>query len=378
MTSVTTERNGDMMGCLQNECSIERVDADILYRKPEIETAGAAVFAFASSGAVPNNSPTAKGDPMRTILAALLVVSFSLFSIGAAPQLGTLKTPAWAFPVTDSTLPATPPEPAPAVAGSSRTYTRAQIDDAMNPPNWFPNENAPKPQIVLHGHGDALACGACHLMTGSGHPESANVAGLPLTYILRQLGDFKSGARKDTSRMNDIAQALTDEEIHQAAEWMSGLKPLVWTKVVEAAMVPKTYVGAGRMRFATPDGMTEAIGNRIITLPQDPAQARNRNPRSGFIAYVPVGSIAAGEALVKNGGNGKTIACTTCHGEDLHGLADVPRLAGVHPIYIVRQLHLFQNGERAGLGSQLMKKPVAQLNDEDILSIAAYLGSLAP
>jgi hypothetical protein len=37
----------------------------------------------------------------------------------------------------------------------------------MNPPNWFPAENSPKPQIILHGHGDALACGACHLMTGS-------------------------------------------------------------------------------------------------------------------------------------------------------------------------------------------------------------------
>ncbi|HEY2574278.1 MAG TPA: c-type cytochrome [Verrucomicrobiaceae bacterium] len=307
-----------------------------------------------------------------------MLVSLSVLSIRAAPQLGTLKDPAWAFPVTESTLPATPPEPAPAVPGSTRTYTRTQIDDSMNPPNWFPAENSPKPQIILHGHGDALACGACHLMTGSGHPESANVAGLPLPYILRQLGDFKSGARKDTSRMNDIAQALTDDEIHQAAEWMSGLKPQAWIKVVEAATVPKTYVGAGRMRFATPDGMTEPIGNRIITLPQDPSQARNRDPHSGFIAYVPPGSIAAGEALVKNGGNGKTIACTTCHGDDLRGLADVPRLAGIHPIYIVRQLYLFQSGERAGTGSQLMKKPVAQLKDADIVSIAAYLGSLNP
>jgi cytochrome c553 len=297
----------------------------------------------------------------------------------AAPQLGTLRTPSWAFPITEATLPATPPEPAPAVPGSTRTYTRAQIDDTLNPPNWFPTENSPmKPQIVLHGHGDALACGACHLMTGAGHPESANIAGLPMTYILRQLADFKSGARKDISRMNEISQAMTDEETRQAAEWASQLKPVVWTKVIEAAMVPKTYVGGGRMRFAHPDGSMEPIGNRIITVPQDPGQARNRDPRSGFIAYVPPGSLAAGEALVKNGGNGKTIACTTCHGDDLRGLADVPRLAGVHPIYLARQLYIFQNGERAGIGSQLMKKPVAQLKDADIVAIAAYLGSLAP
>jgi cytochrome c553 len=315
---------------------------------------------------------------MRKIISALFLVSISVLSILAAPQLGTLKTPSWAFPVTEANLPATPPEPAPAVPGSTRTYSRAAIDDTMNPPNWFPAENSPKPQIILHGHGDALACGACHLMTGSGHPESANVAGLPLGYLLRQLADFKSGARKDTSRMNDIAQALTDEEVHQAAEWLAGLKPQAWTKVVEAAMVPKTYVGGGRMRFAHPDGTMEPIGNRIITVPQDAGQARNRDPHSGFIAYVPPGSLAAGKALVENGGNGKTIACTTCHGDDLRGLADVPRLAGVHPIYLARQLYIFQNGERAGLGAQLMKKPVAQLKDADIISIAAYLGSLNP
>lgn len=317
---------------------------------------------------------------MRKILFVLLASLFvlSAFSIAAAPQMGTTKVPAWAFPLTEGNLPATPPEPAPAVPGSTRTYTRAAVDDTLNPPNWFPAENAPKPQIILHGHGDALACGLCHLMNGEGHPESANIAGLPMTYILRQLADFRSGARKDTSRMNEIAAAITDEEMKQAAEWAAGVKPLAWTKVIEAAMVPRSYVGGGRMRFTYLDGSMEPIGNRIITLPVDAAQAKNRDPHSGFIAYVPVGSIAKGEQLVKNGGNGKTIACVTCHGDDLRGLADVPRLAGIHPIYLVRQLYIFQNGDRAGVGAQLMKKPVAKLDDTDIVNIAAYLSSLAP
>ena len=63
---------------------------------------------------------------------------------------------------------------------------------------------------------------------------------------------------------------------------------------------------------------------------------------------------------------------------DFKGLAGIPRLAGTHPIYIARQLYIFKNGERNGLDAQLMKKPVAQLNDEDIVNISAYLGSLAP
>jgi cytochrome c553 len=264
------------------------------------------------------------------------------------------------------------------VPGSSRTYTRAQIEDLNNPPDWFPQENVPKPDIVVRGRAGALACGACHLMSGLGHPESADLTGLQPSYIVRQLMDFKSGARKDMSRMNGIAQAMTEEEMRQSADWFAARKPAPWNRVVQTAMVPKTYIGPGRMRYPHPDKTMEPVGNRIITLPEDPARARNRDPKSGFIANVPPGSVARGEALVKTGGGGRTIACGICHGDDFKGLADVPRLAGVHSIYIARQLYLFKNGERNGLGAQLMKKPVAQLTDDDIIAISAYLGSLAP
>jgi hypothetical protein len=40
---------------------------------------------------------------------------------------------------------------------------------------------------------------------------------------------------------------------------------------------------------------------------------------SGFSAYVPVGSLATGKALVTAAGRGRA-ACTTCHGDDLKGL----------------------------------------------------------
>jgi cytochrome c553 len=309
----------------------------------------------------------------------LVLVLLSLLSLTAAAQLGQLKTPTWAFQIIDPVLPPQP-EGADAISipGSSKKYTRKEIENLSAPPDWFPDQNTPKPPIVLQGRAGALACGSCHLMSGLGHPESADLAGLPASYLMRQLADFKSGARKDISRMNGIAQAMSDEEMRQSSEWFAARKPVGWNKTIEAATVPKTYIGPGRMRFAHPDGGTEPIGNRIITLPEDAARARSRDPNSGFIAYVPVGSIKRGEALVRTGGGGKTIACAICHGDDMKGLADVPRLAGTHPIYIARQLYIFKNGERAGLGAQLMKKPVAQLNDEDIVAISAYLGSLAP
>jgi cytochrome c553 len=62
----------------------------------------------------------------------------------------------------------------------------------------------------------------------------------------------------------------------------------------------------------------------------------------------------------------------------LTGLGNVPRLAGLHPIYIARQLYLFREGTRNGPDAQLMKKPVAKLTDADILNLSAYLASLSP
>jgi cytochrome c553 len=287
------------------------------------------------------------------------------------------KDLSWAFPVINGTLPAEEPGPK-NVPGSTKNYTPAQIDDLLNPPDWFPDQHTAAPAIVQKGHGAALACGSCHLMSGLGHPESADVAGLTAAYIVQQMADFKSGARKDAARMNGIAKAMTDEESQQAADWFAAVKPQVWTKVTEASTVPKTIVGQGRMRFLAPGGGTEPVGNRIITVPEDQERARSRDPKSGFVAYVPVGSIARGKALVETGGSGKTVACSICHGDALKGLGNVPRLAGLHPIYIARQLYLFKDGSRNGIDAQLMKRSVAQLTDEDIVALAAYLASLVP
>ena len=312
---------------------------------------------------------------MKRIAAVLIVAFVCVLTVRAQAPQPIPHDPAWAFQITDTQFPAeTGPKQVP---GSTKTYTPKEIDDLLNPPDWFPDRHPPAPEIVMHGHGDALACGVCHLMNGLGHPESGLVAGFTTRYIEQQIADFKNDQRKDMSvRMNLIAKALTDKEIHEAAEWFSKLPSTKWTEVKEAAMVPKTVVGPGRMRFLDPKGGMEAIGNRIITLPMDAERARERDPNSGFIAYVPPGSIARGRRLATTGGNGKTIACTTCHGDGLKGLGNVPHLAGLHPIYVVRQIYLFKDGNRKGVDGQLMKKPIEHLTDADIVSLAAYIGSL--
>lgn len=322
--------------------------------------------------------------PLARTLEVTLAVCFG--AAFAAAQAQSAKNLVWAYPVPD-------PAPAPAskgvaktLPGSAKSYTQAQIDDQFNPPDWFPDQHGPLPRAVQSGI-QAQACGSCHLMSGMGHPESAQLAGLPINYMLRQMQDFKEGLRKDpkeleatqrASRMNSIAAGLPEEEMRQALEWFSSIKPIVWYKVVEAATVPKSWVNGGRMRLPLATGGTEPIGDRIITMPQDPERVELRDPRSGFIAYVPPGSLKKGEALVTKPAAGKTIACATCHGEGLHGLGDVPRIAGVHPIYIVRQLYDFQVGANSSSAGALMKQVVKNLTEDDMIAIAAYTASLEP
>jgi cytochrome c553 len=291
-----------------------------------------------------------------------------------------VEQPGWAFPTTDRIQPQTIPDDGkPKTApGSSRTYTRKQIDDLFNPPDWYPNIHPPMPQVVAHGEApDVRACAACHLPTGTGHDESAYVAGLPVNYFVRQLADYKGGARKGSGSMTTIAAHISDADIRAAAAYFAAVKPRRWIRVVETDTVPRTYVGPGNKRLRLPGGSTEPIGDRIIEIPENEEVVLNRDPRLGFIAFVPKGSVARGEALTASGG-GKTIACSICHGPTLQGLGDVPPLAGRQATYTVRQLVMMQDGSRAGPGAAPMRPVVKNLTIDDMLALAAYTASLAP
>jgi cytochrome c553 len=314
---------------------------------------------------------------MKTVVGILVLGFCILLAPAAAPAA---EKPDWAFPVTDKVLPpSTDDGKVKTAPGSTLALTRAQIDDLFNAPDWFPDMHPPMPQVVAHGDKDegVRACGSCHLPTGTGHDESAYVAGLPVGYFIRQMADYKSGDRKGSGIMIAMAKTLTDAEIRSAAEYFASLKPRQWIRVVETDTVPKTFIGKGNKRLAHPDGGSEPLGNRIIEIPEDENIVLNRDPRSGFVAYVPTGSIAKGKDLVATGG-GKTLACAICHGATLQGLGDVPAIAGHHPNYVVRQLWSIQNGERIGNSAALMKQVVDKLEVDDMLAIAAYVGSLVP
>jgi cytochrome c553 len=121
----------------------------------------------------------------------------------------------------------------------------------------------------------------------------------------------------------------------------------------------------------------EPIGMRVIETPVNVEYTEKmRNPRSGFIAYAPVGSVAKGKATVTTGDNGKTLACTICHGADLNGVGNIPGIAARSPSYIARQLFNFQAGTRKGEMANLMQPVVAKLTNEDFVNITAYLAGL--
>jgi len=124
-----------------------------------------------------------------------------------------------------------------------------------------------------------------------------------------------------------------------------------------------------------------------MEVPESVERTALHDSESGFVAYVPIGSIKKGENLVKTGGEkvlagkimpGPTVQCGFCHGPDLKGFGNVPAIAGGSATYIFRQLFDFQNGSRNGKGAESMKAAVKNLRQGDMVSIAAYVASRTP
>ncbi|MDA1183487.1 MAG: hypothetical protein O2930_02435 [Acidobacteria bacterium] len=260
--------------------------------------------------------------------------------------------------------------------GSTLGFTVPEINDPFAPPDWYPNDHPPMPEIVARGRNpEVRACSQCHLPNGLGHPESSGMAALPAAYIAQQMADFRAIDRKNSGIMTIIAKGMTEAEIAEAAAYFSSLPMQPWTRVVETETVPETYVGPGNMRFEVHGGGTEPLGQRIIEVPEDAELAELRDSHSGFVAYVPMGSIRAGEVLATTGAD---VQCGICHGPDLRGRGPIPGIAGRSAVYIARQLYSFQHGLREGDWAPLMSEAVADLSVEDIVALSAYVASRTP
>jgi cytochrome c553 len=325
------------------------------------------------------------GLTLFSIVLALTSDGVSASDAGGSGAGPSDQPPSWAFVWDPSVKVPAPDETPVALSGSSARFSWKQARDLFAALDWHPEAHPAMPDVVANGRKpDVRACGSCHRVEGTGGPENASLAGLPVAYFIQQIADIKSGARRmsgperpSTIAMLASAKAMTDDEIRAAADYFAGLARRPVIKVVETDTIPKT--GPSRLFYVrSPEGGTEPLGERLVEMPDDVDRFELRDSRATFTVYVPVGSLARGEALVKTGGSGTTNACSLCHGTGLKGLGNVPAISGRSPTYIVRQLWEFQHGNRSAGAGALMQQTVEKLSRKDMIDIAAYVGSLDP
>lgn len=329
-----------------------------------------------------------------TIFISLCITAPSLSSAkDALPD--HLMELAWAYAIT---LEKPPPLPEDTrehrLPATPLTFTRDQIVGRKHgvafqtaPADWYPGDHPEMPAVYANGDPsrNIIACALCHYPNGKGKAENAPPAGQDKTYLIQQLLDFKNGLRNcaDPRKSNyqlmiETAKGMTEEEMVEVSVYMESMKWTQWIEVIETNTVPKTYLRGGlHIPFSGEAAGTEPIGKRIIETPVDSYRTEFlRDPRSGFIAYAPKGSVRKGAKLVHTGGGGKTIQCTLCHGPDLNGIGNIPGIAARSPSYMARQLNDMKQGTRHGEMAALMTPVVINLSSEDILNIVAYLASL--
>lgn len=170
------------------------------------------------------------------------------------------------------------------------------------------------------GQKRAAACAACHGPDGnSASGQFPKLAGQNADYIVKQLQDFKSGARKNPI-MAGMAAGLSEQDMQNVAAWFSS--------------------------------QTVRPGEA------DP------------------GLVKAGEMLYRGGDKAAQIpACAACHGPDGAGNAPmvVPALSGQHAEYVMSQLQAFADGSRK---SPMMDTIAARLNAGQIKAVASYIEGL--
>ncbi len=182
------------------------------------------------------------------------------------------------------------------------------------------------------------ACSACHGATGvSGSPMFPNLAGQNDAYVIKQLKDFKSGARTD-AMMAPMAANLSDEDMADIAAHYASL----------------------------PSAIEQAAASASTGSDSAPASA----PGAGDVAIVsstPAAALYAGNVAA---GKGKAAMCAACHGTDGNSLVPMyPSLAGQSANYIAKQLADFKSGLR---NDPVMAGMVASLSQEDMNDLAAY------
>lgn len=178
--------------------------------------------------------------------------------------------------------------------------------------------------------GDAAAgqqkvgtCAACHGPDGnSANPIWPKLAEQHADYLVKQLMDFKSGARKDPT-MTGMAATLSDQDVVNVAAYFSS--------------------------------QTRSIGS---------ADAEKA---------------AFGKKIFQGGIKAKGVAaCMACHGPAGagNGPANFPSLQGQQKAYVVKALKDFRSGARSNDLNGMMRDVAAGMSESDMEAVAEYIVGL--
>jgi len=184
---------------------------------------------------------------------------------------------------------------------------------------------------TAHAAGDAeagktksLACAACHGTDGNSMgPTFPKLAGQHESYIIKQLTDFKSGARKDPT-MTGMAAPLSDQDVADLAAYFSSQKVAIGSAAdkEKAALGRKIYTGGDKARGIS--------------------------------------------------------ACMACHGPSGAGNpgAKYPALHGQQSMYVIKQLQDFRSGTRSNDPAKMMGSIASRMSDAEIEAVAEYIAGL--
>jgi len=185
------------------------------------------------------------------------------------------------------------------------------------------------PNLLL-AQGDAAAgqaksalCGSCHGVDGNS-PLAMNpkLAGQSARYMVKQLQDFKSGARAGAI-MASMVLSLSDQDMEDIAAWYSSQQPTIQGADPELIELAERLYRAGNSEIAV-------------------------------------------------------AACSACHSPTGKGNAPAgfPSLSGQHAEYTLQQLKDFRSGVRQNDGSEMMRTVVERLTDKELEALASYVSGL--
>jgi cytochrome c553 len=280
-----------------------------------------------------------------------------------------------------------------AESGLGWIYPSRRPADSPDPNNVPPskplNKNAiltsytglPQAPAVI-STGKPLPCMACHEANGNGHPQTADISGLSANYIIEQVHAFANKQRL-SGRMVEVAKAISETDLKAVAQYYASIGPnrQQWVKTVAGSEAPKQKSnGPGRFGFHVPGGGTEPIpeGQIVMMAQDDDLERAGDQINGGFIQYVHPEQLALGERIATTGDNGRITKCDSCHGDNLKGKGDVPRLAGRLPTYLIRTMNDIKTGARRDLGTAPMVPVLAKMSDQDIVAVATYMASKSP